>query len=251
MWHMEHKEASMDPRGQDSHSRAYNAWVASRTPETMAGVVEAFMPTVNAEIMQYSGPKELLRSRARFLVTQAVKSFNPMSGAKLNSWVVTNLKQLSRYGKRLRPVRASEVMLRNAAELNEVEKRLEDDLGRKPTDEELTDETGWNAKTLARIRKSAVPAVSLSAFGEDELGEGGLPSEPGTIRPDPMSYAAEAVYMGLDDRDKAIFDGKTGMHGSKLMTGNSLADMLQISSGAVSQRASAIGRDIADLARRL
>jgi hypothetical protein len=66
-----------------------------------------------------------------------------------------------------------------------------------------------------------------------------------------MPYAAEAVYMGLDDRDKAIFDGKTGMHGSKLMTGNSLADMLQISSGAVSQRASAIGKDIADLARRL
>lgn len=239
----------MDPKGNDSYSRAYNAWVVNRTPENMAGLVEAFMPTVNAEIMQYSGPKELLRSRGRFLVTQAIKSFDPMSGTRLNSWVVTNLKQLSRYGKRLRPVRASEVMLRNAAELATVEKRLEDDLGRKPTDEELTDETGWSAKAIAEIRKSSVASVSGGSFGDDDEGEG--VSEPGLIRPSRVPYAAEAVYMGLDDKDKDIFDGKTGMHGKKQTSGSSLADMLKLSPAAVSQRSAAIGRDIADMAGRL
>ena len=237
----------MDPKGNDSYSRAYNAWVVSRSPEDMAGLVEAFMPTVNAEIMQYSGSKELLRSRGRYLVTQAIKSYNPMSGTRLNSWVVTNLRQLSRYGKRLRPVRASEAMLRNAAELASVEKRLEDDLGRKPTDEELTDETGWNAKTLAEIRKSAVASVNGSAFGEDDEGEG--TSEPGLVRPSPVPYAAEAVYQSLDDRDKAIFDGKTGMHGKEQTSGSSLADMLNLTPAAISQRSSAIGQSIADMAR--
>lgn len=237
----------MDPRGQDSHTRAYNAWVVDRTPERMADVVDAFMPTVNAEIMQYAGPKELLRARARWLVTQAVRSFNPMGGTRLNSWVVTNLRQLSRYGKRLRPVRASEAMLRNAAELASVERRLEDDLGRKPTDEELVDETGWSAKTLAEIRKSAVASVSGSAFGEDDEGEGGA-NEPGLVRPSRVRYAAEAVYGGLDDRGKAIFDGKTGMHGRRQQSGSSLADMLNISPSAVSQRAAEIGRDIAAMA---
>lgn len=237
----------MDPRGQDSHTRAYNAWVVNRTPETMAGLVDAFMPTVNAEIMQYSGPKELLRSRGRYLVTQAVKTFNPMGGTRLNSWVVTNLKQLSRYGKRLRPVRASEAMLRNAAELSSVEKRLEDDLGRKPTDDELVDETGWSKKTIADIRKSAVASINSGRFGEDDDGEGGV-GEPGLVRPSKIPYAAEAVYMGLDDRDKAIFDGKTGMHGKEQMSGTSLADMLQITPAAVSQRSSAIGSRIAEIA---
>ena len=239
----------MDPRGKDSYTRAYNEWVVSRTPEAMAGLVDAFMPTVNAEIMQYSGPKELLRSRGRFLVTQAVKSFNPMSGAKLNSWVVTNLRQLSRYGKRLRPVRASEAMIRNAAELASVESRMEDDLGRKPTDEELMDETGWSLKTIAEIRKSSPAAVNMGSFGEDDDGEVGSP-EPGIVTPSRLPYAAEAVYMGLDDKDKEIFDGKTGMHGKKQVSGSSLADMLNISPAAVSQRASAIGSDIADMARR-
>ena len=239
----------MDPKGQDSYSRAYNAWVVNQTPETMAELVSAFMPTINAEIMQYSGSKELLRSRARFLVTQAIKSYDPMSNTKLNSWVVTNLKQLSRYGKRLRPVRASEVMLRNAAELSSVEKRLEDDLGRKPTDEELTDETGWSAKTLAEIRKSAVATVSGGVESDDDE-EGGA-SEPGLIRPNRAQYAAEAVYMGLNDRDKAIFDAKTGLHGGSTQTGSSLADFLKITPAAVSQRSAAIGKEIADMAGRV
>lgn len=237
----------MDPRGQDSYTRAYNAWIVNRTPENMAGLVEAFMPTVNAEIMQYSGPKELLRSRGRFLVTQAIKSFNPMGGTRLKSWVVTNLKQLSRYGKRLRPVRASEAMLRNAAELASVERRLEDDLGRRPTDDELMDETGWSKKTIADIRKSSVASVNGSMFEDDDDGEGTL-SEPGLVRSSMLPYAAEAVYMGLDDKDKAIFDGKTGMHGKKQTSGSSLADMLKISPAAVSQRSSAIGREIANMA---
>ena len=239
----------MDPHGNDSHSRAYNAWVTARTPEAMAGVVEAFMPTVNAEIMQYSGPKELLRSKARYLVTQAVRSYDPMGGARLNSWVVTNLRQLSRYGKRLRPVRASEAMLRNAAELASVERRMEDDLGRRPTDAELTDETGWNARTIAAIRKASVASVNGGRFSEDDEGAGVSP-EPGLVRPSALPYAAEAVYMGLGDTDRAIFDGKTGLHGGERMSGTSLADMLDLSSAAVSQRASAIGRRIAEMARR-
>lgn len=240
----------MDPKGQDSYSRAYNAWVVNRTPENMAGLVEAFMPTVNAEIMQYSGPKELLRSRGRYLVTQAIKSFNPMGGTRLNSWVVTNLKQLSRYGKRLRPVRASEAMLRNAAELASVERRLEDDLGRKPTDDELTDETGWSRKTIDEIRRSAVATVNGSVFGDDDEGDGGISSDPGLVTPSRLPYAAEAVYMGLDDRDKEIFDRKTGMHGKKQMSGSSLADMLNLTPAAISQRSSDIGNEIADIARR-
>ena len=237
----------MDPKGQDSYTRAYNAWVVNQNKETMAGLVEAFMPTINAEIMQYSGPKELLRSRARFLVTQAIRSFNPMSTAKLNSWVVTNLKQLSRYGKRMRPVRASEAMLRNAAELASVERRMEDDLGRKPTDDELTDETGWSPKMLAEIRKSAIASVSGGAESDaDDEGS----AEPGLIRPNGARYAAEAVYMGLDDRDKTIFDAKTGLHGKSVQSGTSLADMLKISPAAVSQRSSAIGKSIADMVGR-
>ena len=85
-------------------------------------------------------------------------------------------------------------------------------------------------------------------FGEDDDGAGAAP-EPGMVRPSRIPYAAEAVYMGLDDKDKAIFDGKTGMHGKKQVSGTSLADMLNMTPSAVSQRASAIGNSISEMAR--
>jgi hypothetical protein len=102
---------------------------------------------------------------------------------------------------------------------------------------------------LAEIRKSAVASVGDSAFQDDDEGEGA--GAPGLIRPSAVPYAAEAVYMGLNDRDKAIFDAKTGLHGKPQTTGSSLADMLQLTPAAISQRSAAIGRDIADLAWRM
>ena len=106
-----------------------------------------------------------------------------------------------------------------------------------------------SAKTLAEIRKSAVASVSGGAFDSDDA-EDQPGGEPGLLRPSAARYAAEAVYMGLDDRDKAIFDAKTGLHGKKEMTGTSLADMLRLSPAAVSQRSAAIGSQIADMAHR-
>lgn len=238
----------MNPQSQDNYTRAYNSWVTSRSPEAMADLVETFMPTINAEVSQYAGPKELLRSRARYFTIQAIKSFNPMGDARLNSWVVTNLKQLSRYGKRLRPVRASEDMIRNAAELNSVSKRLEDDLGRKPTDAELQDETGWNPRQLAKIRSAVVPAVNGSVFDPNEGTSEDAAGDPALIRPDPIPFAQDAVYAGLGDRDKEIYDMKLGLHGKNEMSGKGIADLLHVTPAYVSQRSSSIGSQIADLA---
>lgn len=237
----------MNPYSQDSYTRAYNEWVTNRTPENMANLVEAFMPTVNAELAQYSGPKDTLRSRARMYVVNAIKTFNPMGDTKLRSWVVTNLKQLSRYSKSLRPIHASEDMIRSAAELAKTEAELEDRLGRKPTDAELTDETGWSAKALENIRKSTPAYVSEGQIAPDDedTDEG---ASPAVVTPSRMPLASEAVYMGLDDRDKAIFDYKTGLHGKPRMSGTELADLLKITPAAVSQRASGIGQAISDYA---
>ena len=237
----------IDPNSQDSYTRAYNAWVVNRTPENMANLVEAFMPTVNAELAQYAGPKDTMRSRARAYVINAIKSFNPMGSTKLRTWVVTNLKQLSRYSKGLRSVHASEDMVRNSAELARTEAEMEDRLGRRPTIEELTDETGWSAKTIDKIRGAAPAYVSEGQMApDDEDSDEG--ASPAVVRPSKLPLASEAVYMGLDDRDKAIFDHKTGMHGKDMMSGKQLADLLKITPAAVSQRASAIGSAISDYA---
>lgn len=234
----------MNPRSQDTYTQAYNRWIVDQTPENMAALVSAFMPTVNAELQQYSGSRELMRARAKAYVVQAVRSFNPMGGTRLNSWVVTNLKQLSRYVKRLRPVRASEDMIRNAAELNRVTAEMEDRLGRKPTDEELQDETGWTPKRMKAIRESSVAALSQQAF-ETASEDGGLES-PGTQRMDQTSYAFDAVGRSLKGIDKRIFD----MNGANA-SGIETARKLGVSPAYVSQRKKAIGSMVADMLNSL
>lgn len=235
----------MNPRSQDTYTQAYNKWVLDPSPDNMAELVSAFMPTINSELQQYSGSKELMRTRAKSYVIQAIRSYDPLGKTKLNSWVVTNLKQLSRYGKRLRPIHTSEDLARNAAELNRVALDLEDRLGRKPTDDELQDETGWSVKTIDKIRKASVStAAESNVTAQDE--ETG-PEDPSVARLDTLPFRQEATYMSLDQRDKDIFDYRTGSHGKEQITGDELAKKLGITPAYVSQRASAIGSTIKDM----
>lgn len=238
----------MNPRSQDQYTQAYNKWVVDQSPENMANLVSAFMPTINSEIQQYTGSKSLLRSRAKAYVVSAIRSYDPTSNTKLNTWVITNLKQLSRYGKRLRPVRASENTIRNAAELNKVTAELEDSLGRKPTDDELQDETGWSKSELNRIRAASVSVLNSSVAAMQ--GEEGGPEDPSITSLDTTPFASDATYMSLDQRDKDIFDYKLGLHGKERLSGNDIADKLGVTPAYISQRASNIGSMIADMGAR-
>lgn len=235
----------MNPRAQDSYTQAYNQWVKNQTPEAMAELVSVFTPTINSEIQQYTGSKALLRARAKAYVVNAIKSYNPLGSTNLNTWVVTNLKQLSRYGKRLRPIRASEVVLRNTAEYRKVYSELEDTLGRPPTDDELQDSTGWSKKELAKIRSAAVSTISPEAVSPLDSEAG--PEAPATMELDQLPYVRDAVYQSLNERDRQIFDYRLGAHGKKELSGKELAKKLNVSPAYISQRAADIGKLIMDM----
>lgn len=223
--------------------QAYAEWLKNKSPENMSRVVDAFAPTINSEIMRYSGPKPLLRSRAKVLAVKAVKSFDPMSGARLNSWIVTNLQPLSRYSIKQRDIQIPEVAARQAAEVSRVTEYLKDDLGRDPTDDEIADEIGISPKRVAAVRKMAVPSVVSGSFDDSEDGEN-VSTAPAVETPSQVPYAQEAVYQGLDRSDRLIFDHLTGMHGKKQLSGKDIAAMLGVSPSAISQRANAIAEQI-------
>lgn len=239
----------MNPRSQDLYTQAYNKWVVDQTPENMAGLVSAFMPTINSEIQQYSGSKTLLRARAKAYVVDAIRSFDPTSNTKLNTWVITNLKQLSRYGKRLRPIRASENTIRNVAEYRRVYAELEDTLGRKPTDDELQDNTGWSKKELDKLRAAAVTTINSNATDARADTEAG-PEDPAISGMNNTPFAMDATYMSLNDRDKDIYDYRLGAHGKTQLSGKEIADKLGVTPAYISQRSSNIGSILSDLEAR-
>lgn len=227
---------------------AYLTWSANPTPENMKAVLDDLDPTINSEIQRFSGPKPLLRSRARALAVKAIRSYDPSSGAKLRSWVVTQLQPLSRYTNALKPVYAPEDASRKAYTISQARERFIDETGRDPTDEELADAIGISVPRLRKVQKM-VPAVVHEQ--QQEAGDDDLAPDHAIYHTNPVRDAADAVYRGLDARDKKIFDLRTGSHGQGSVQGQAIAKALGISPALVTQRSNDIARQILEAAGRL
>jgi len=225
----------------------YLEWANQPTPENMGRVVDALDPLLNSEIQRYTGPKPLLKTKARELTIGAIKKYDPASGAKLQSWVVTQLQPLSRYGQRLRPVHASEAVIRQAAELNRLRRELSDELGRDPDDDELADKSGISTRKILRIRRSTPAVVAESAFESQD--EDDVARLPAMTTPNRMGSAEEIVFTSLAPRDQAIFRFKTGRGGTEL-SNEEIARRLGVSAPYVSQRSKYIADQINNLYMR-
>lgn len=212
--------------------QAYNDWTADPTPERLASVVESLDPTITSEIHRFSGPKHLLRGRAKGLAIKAIKTYDPTRGAKLRSWTVTQLQPLSRYTQQLKPVRSSELALRQAAELESRRKEYVVNNDVEPTDDELADTVGISVARVRKLRSSVNAVVPESSMVNQETGETSLP---GVIPGSELSFAAEAVYASLSPRERKIFDWKTGSNGATTLENQEIARRLGISPAAVSQ----------------
>lgn len=236
------------PSNPGSHETRYAEWAQRRDKASMTRLVDGFAPTINSEITRYEGSRPLLRSKARVLVVRAVKSYDPSSGVKLNSWVVTNLKQLARYGKKQRDVHIPEVAARQSAIVDRATREFREDYNREPTDEELADELGMTPKRVADVRKMAVPSVASGQFDEIETADGDSSVSPAVVTPSQVPFAQDAVYMSLGSRDQTIFDMLTGSHGRPQVSAKDVAAKIGVSPAYVSARAKEIARQISEVA---
>lgn len=225
---------------------AYAAWAASPTPENMKALLDDLDPTINSEIQRFSGPKPLLRSRARALAVGAVRSYDPASGAKLRSWVVTQLQPLARYNNRLKPVYAPEDAARKSYAVARARESFVDEYGRDPTDEELADAVGISVQRLRKVQQMTPAVVNEPQETGDDVSP-----DYAIYDTNPVRAAADAVYGDLNERDRRIFDLRTGSHGSGTMSGQDVASLLKVSPAFVTQRANAIAGRIVDAARRV
>jgi DNA-directed RNA polymerase specialized sigma subunit len=126
--------------------------------------------------------------------------------------------------------------------LNEAENELRDRLSRDPSDDEIADATGLSVRRIKKIRgfhKPIAEGATIIETGDDYADAGGVASQiPG--QNDAQEAWLDFVYGDLSPTDKLIMDMTLGRNGRKKTSTQIIAQKLNITPGAVSQRAAKI-----------
>jgi len=212
------------------YSGVYKAYQQAPNPQNTASLLKAVHPVIDEALRSYAGSEAntaTARARAKILTLEAVQRYSP-DKAKLRTHLLSHLRGLRRMTERSTSgVYVPEQWRLDAQKIELAHNDARDELGRDPSDAELTERTGIPLERIRRAR--AVPGVLASSQLE------------GTMEnPDPDHKAWErwvdGIYHDLDPVDQIILEHSTGLHGKEVLPATVLAQKINLSPGSVSQR---------------
>jgi len=217
----------------------YESWVKTKSPDAMTALVDKMNSLLDYAIHYYAADiadTPSLRTRAKKLVIDAIKSYDPSKGP-LTNHVFLNLQRLKRLGGQTRQIiRQSEQVSMDITMLNNAEEELVQTLGRLPNTEELADYTGLSIERIKKIRQKgrmALPEATTVRQTAEGISE--IPTSP-LATTDAFTQLLELAYIDADPIDKAIIELYYGLHGRNKTPQKEIAEKLHLSPGRVSQR---------------
>ena len=217
---------------EEEYQSPYNAWKTEPSPSSRAALLQAVTPVLDRGIRTHVGePNSLLTSRARQLALKSFDTYDP-SRARLGAHLTSQLQGLKRIARQQHQViRAPERVIFDQARLGRYEQELADELGREPTDYELSNRTGFS---MARLKKVRGYSQGISE-GQLEQVDPGL--QPGMWE-DRTAHDAwlRIVYDELAPLDQKILEYTLGYNGRPMLSNQEIARKLGRSPGAISQR---------------
>ncbi len=231
------------------HDAAYGKWQAKPTPERLRNVLTTLQPVIDQAVAQYAGNKAppTVSHRARLLAAKAVQGWQPTGGANLKTHVFRQLQAIQRMAPGVSdPFSPSERFRQNQNELFNATNIAQTQLGRDPTDEELSEATGLPIKRVIRVRSRMRARLPASTYEEPDEEHETKPDIIGSERTDADDWA-DAVYHDLGQRDKLIFMHRVGYRGADKLSNQQIAAQLGVSPGLVSQRAAHIQQRLDEL----
>jgi DNA-directed RNA polymerase specialized sigma subunit len=221
---------------------AYDAWKAKRTPENNTALLRTVQPILDTAVSSYaSNSSPTMRSRAKLLALEAMDSYDPKSG-NIKNHLLSRLQRLRRLsGKEQNIIAIPEQVGLDFQKIDFAENELRDQLSRDPTDEELADFTGLSVKRLRNVRNFNKPvSTGATTRATDEASYSGEISSNIPNKNTDVDAWLDFVYEDLNSVDKLIMDMSLGRNGRRRAPVQDIAKRLNISPGAVSQRAAKI-----------
>jgi RNA polymerase primary sigma factor len=186
-----------------------------------------------------------LISEGNIGLMKAVERFDPAKGAKLSTYSAWWIKQAIKraLANQSKTIRLPVHMVDKISKMNRAARRLSEELGRDPTDEELGAELGVSASRVAGLRMVTLRAASLDAptSGPDSgsLSEV-IEDENAEIAPEQLEEKIQfcclkEMVQSLNPREAEILRARFGLHGGRPKTLADIGDELGIATERVRQ----------------
>lgn len=226
---------------------AYEAFKVEPTPDRLNAVVQTLEPTINQAVVNYGGDTGLLKPKARLLAAEAIKKYDPASGAALPTWVQHQMAPLARY-RRLnnQTIKVPEGMQLDGFAIHRGRLELQDKLGRDPDLEELADHVGLSVSRIRAVQRSQIRTPGASAAAD------GMPETLMTpATPDYTDEALDSIYSTATAAEKAILEARFGAGGAPEMSTQELMRRTKMSPFQLSRKTTALRLQLERLRRDL
>ena len=207
-------------------------WNQGKKPDDLSTLVNTFTPMMKSQMRRIGNetiPPSAIEGEAKSLTIQAIRSYKPEEAASLSTHVGNRLKKLDRYVMQRQGVgRLPEEQILRTATFRQAEGEMEDDLGRTPTAQELSDKLQWSLGQVARTRRGLKGEFVTSA---NPLLEELNPTHREQFD---VAVAMQFVYQDLEPEQQRVFEFTFGHAGQdELKTNREIADKMGISESKV------------------
>lgn len=220
---------------EDEYRPAYETWQQNQTPEGNAAFLQAINPVVQKGIQMYGSDSPLSASRGRLMALDAMRKYDPKR-SRLQSHLLNQMQGLRRVTQQQQNVlRVPERILLESQRLRAYQQELSDELGREPSDAELSDRLGVSPQRLAKIRTYQPGMTSGQVEAIDPLSGGSAGRLPGS-RNEASDLWVQIVHQDLNPIDQKILEMSLGLNGQPKRSNQEIAKALGRSPGAITQR---------------
>ena len=223
---------------------AYTAYLSEPNPDRLNDVVEQLTPVINYNLSTINAnSNNLIKNKARIFAAQAVKKFDPNSGASLPTWVSGQLMQLKRFNREVnQPVKVPERVQLDAYSIARAEREFFDNNNREPDVEELADYVKLPRKRIEKVRRSFRAMPSQGAMGE------GVTQTETDFGAEALDYA----YKDADRVDRKIIEMKTGYGGRyEPMSPKKISTMMGLTPSQLTRRSIKLSLRIQNIEKNL
>lgn len=212
----------------DEDLKLWKAWHKSRSSYDLQRLLDQLLPIMVNQVNRWGGTlsKDLLMTEAKILATEAIQSYDVSKGAALATHVTNRLQKLSRLVyTHSQALRLPENKVLSITTFKIGQDKLRNELGRDPTDAELSDHLGWSINRTQSFNQ-AINHRELLTSGEFDPGAFTVADEE-----DPV---VGFVYHDMAPKTQKLFSRITGYGGASVLTNPDLMKKFKLSQGQLS-----------------